>query len=61
LDRFKELMTCESTDNDLDRIRSDGLVHMFIADYSTETMQAVLTGADGVEDSPEFIDLGSWK
>ena len=61
LDRFKELMTCENTDNDLDRIRSDGLVHMFIADYSTETMQAVLTGADGVEDSPEFIDLGSWK
>lgn len=61
LDRFKELMTCENINNDLNRIRSGGLVHMFIADYSTETMQAVLTGADGVVPSPEFIDLGSWK
>lgn len=60
LDRFKELMTCESTDNDLYRIRSKGLVHMLIADYSTDTMQAILTSTDGVEDSPEFIDLGSW-
>ena len=58
--RFKELMTCESTDNDLDRIRGDGLVHMLIADYSTDTLQAILTSTDGVEDSPEFIDLGSW-
>lgn len=60
LGHFKELMTCESTDNDLNRIRSGGLVHMLIADYSTDTMQAVLTGTDGVKDSPEFIDLGSW-
>ena len=60
-DRFKELMTCESTDNKLDRIRGDGMVHMLIADYSTETIQAILTGVDGVVDSPEFIDLGSWK
>lgn len=59
-DRFKELMTCESTDNSLYRIRGKGLVHMFIADYSNDTMQAILTSTDGVEDSPEFIDLGSW-
>ena len=37
------------------------MVHMLIADYSTETIQAILTGVDGVVDSPEFIDLGSWK
>ena len=58
--RFKELMTCESTDNDLNRIRGKGMVHMLIADYSNDTMQAILTGTDGVKDSPEFIDLGSW-
>lgn len=61
LDRFKELMTCERTDNSLVRIRSDNMMHMFIADYSTCTMQAVLTDTDGVKESPDFIDLGSWK
>ena len=59
--RFKELMTCEKTDNVITRIRSKGMVHMVIADYSTDTLQAVLTGKDGVVASPEFIDLGSWK
>lgn len=60
-DRLKELMTCEKTDNELTRIRSDNMVHMLIADYDTGTVQAVLTGTDGVAESPEFIDLGSWK
>ena len=61
IDRFKELMTCEKTDNDLTRMRGSGMVHMVIADYSTGRLQAILTGEDGVEPSPEFIDLGSWK
>ena len=61
LDRFKELMTCEKTDNDLTRMRGSGMVHMVIADYSTGRLQAILTGEDGVVPSPEFIDLGSWK
>ena len=61
LDRFKELMTSESTDNNLERIRGDGMVHMVIADYSTNTLQAVLTGHEGVVDTPEFVDLGSWR
>ena len=61
LDRFKELMTCEKSNDKLILIRSEGLVHMVIADYSTETLQAVFTGTEGVIDSPEFIDLGSWK
>ena len=60
-DRFKELMTCEKTDNDLTRMRGSGMVHMVIADYSTGRLQAILTGEDGVVPSPEFIDLGSWK
>ena len=61
IDRFKELMTCEKTDNELARIRSGELVHMVIADYSDYSLQAVLTGTEGVTDTPEFIDLGSWK
>ncbi|WP_297957337.1 C45 family autoproteolytic acyltransferase/hydolase [uncultured Ruminococcus sp.] len=61
LDRFKELMTCEKSSDKLILIRSEGLVHMVIADYSTGTLQAVFTGTEGVIDSPEFIDLGSWK
>ena len=42
-------------------MRGEGMVHMVIADYSTGRLQAILTGEDGVEPSPEFIDLGSWK
>jgi hypothetical protein len=61
VDRLKELMTCERIDNDLARIRSEGLVHIVIADYSTERLQAVLTGTDGIVQTPEFIDLGSWR
>ncbi|MCR4645356.1 MAG: hypothetical protein K5695_08105 [Oscillospiraceae bacterium] len=60
LDRFKELMTSEKTDNTLTRIRSAGLVHMLIADYSTHRMQAILTGTEGVTDEQVFVDLGSW-
>lgn len=61
LDHFKELMTCEKLNKDLVCIRSDGVVHMVIADYATNTLQAILTGKDGVDDDPEFIDLGSWE
>jgi hypothetical protein len=61
VDRFKELMTCEKISERLVNIRGDGLVHMVIADYSTNTLQAILTGTEGVIDTPEFIDLGSWK
>ena len=61
VDRFKELMTCEKTDNDFVRIRGDGMVHMVIADYSRNSLQAILTGKDGVKDHQEFIDLGNWK
>lgn len=59
--RMRQLLTCEKTDNNLTRIRSGGLVHLAVADYSTCTLCAVLTGKDGVDDSPVFIDLGSWK
>ena len=61
VDRFKELMTCEKTDNDFVRIRGAGMVHMVIADYSRNSLQAILTGKDGVKDHQEFIDLGNWK
>ena len=61
LKRMKQLMTCEKTDNDLYRIRSNNLVHMMLADYSTCKLHALLTGKDGVDDKPVFIDLGSWK
>jgi hypothetical protein len=61
LDHFKELMTCEKLNKDLVCIRSEGVVHMVIADYATNTLQAILTGKDGVDDDPEFIDLGSWE
>jgi len=61
IDRFKELMCSEKTDNELVRIRGNGMVHMVIADYSSNSLQAILTGAGGVTDSPEFIDLGKWK
>lgn len=56
----KELLTAEQTGNDLARIRSEDVVHMVLADYDTHTLQAVLTGTDGLADAPEFIDLGSW-
>lgn len=61
LDHFKELMTCEKLNNNLVCIRSDSVVHMVIADYATNTLQAILTGKDGVAEEPEFIDLGSWE
>lgn len=61
LDRFKELMTCEKTDERVTNFRSDSVVHMVIADYAENTLQAILTGKEGVTDDPEFIDLGSWK
>ena len=60
-ERMRHLMTCESTDNDLVRIRSDGLVHMVIADYSDCRLQAILTDTGGVDDEQRFVDLGSWK
>lgn len=60
-EKMKQLMTSEGTDNYLVRIRSDGLVHMVMADYSDESLQAVFTDKDGVNDDVEFIDLGSWK
>ena len=59
--RMRQLLTCEKTDNDLVRIRSGGLVHMAVADYSTCTLCAILTDSDGVDDEQVFIDLGSWK
>ena len=58
--RFKELITAEKTDNSLERIRSGGLVHLVIADYATQRLQAVFTGTEGLADEPVFIDLGSW-
>lgn len=61
LDHFKELMTCEKLNKNLVNIRSDSVVHIVIADYATNTLQAILTGKEGVTDEPEFIDLGSWK
>ncbi len=60
-ERMRQLMTCEKTDNELVRIRSGQLVHMVIADYSTNSLQAILTGTDGVSDEQTFVDLGSWK
>lgn len=59
--RFKELLTSERIDENLENIRSTTVVHMVIADYSAKKLQAVFTGQDGVVDSPEFIDLGSWE
>lgn len=61
LSDFKERMTAEQTDNELVRIRSDSVVHMVIADYETHSLQAILTGTDGLADNPVFIDLGSWE
>ncbi|SEK17830.1 hypothetical protein SAMN02910353_00028 [Ruminococcus sp. YRD2003] len=60
-ERMRQLMTSERTDNSLVRIRSSELMHMVIADYSTCTLQAILTGTEGVVDEQTFIDLGSWK
>lgn len=60
-ERMKQLLTCEKTDNSLTRIRSSQLVHMALADYSTCTLQAILTNTDGIDDTPFFVDLGSWK
>lgn len=61
LDRFKELMTCEKTGTELINIRSTDVVHMVIADYETKSIQAVLTGTEGVIDTPVFVDLGCWE
>lgn len=60
-ERMRQLMTSERTDNELVRIRSSELLHMVIADYSTCTLQAILTDTEGVDDEQAFIDLGSWK
>jgi hypothetical protein len=60
-ERMRQLMTSERTDNELVRIRSSELLHMVIADYSTCTLQAILTNTEGVDDEQAFIDLGSWK
>ena len=60
-ERMRQLMTSERTDNSLVRIRSSELMHMVIADHSTCTLQAILTGTEGVVDEQTFIDLGSWK
>ncbi len=59
--RFKELMTCEKTNNEFVRIRGAGMVHMVLADYSQNSLQAIFTGKNGVTDSPVFIDLGNWN
>lgn len=60
-ERMRQLMTSERTDNNLVRIRSSELMHMVIADYSTCSLQAILTDTEGVTDEQKFIDLGSWK
>ena len=60
-ERMRQLITSERTDNELIRIRSAGLSHMVIADYSTSSLQAIFTDTEGVDDEQAFIDLGSWK
>ncbi|MBR6107080.1 MAG: hypothetical protein IKQ39_03640 [Oscillospiraceae bacterium] len=59
--RFKDLLTSEQTDTSLVNIRSDGLVFLLIADYDTNRIQAAFTTTDGVTDTPEFSDLGSFR
>ena len=61
--RFKECMTCEKqgTDRTVTNFRSDGVVHMVIADYADCTLQAVFAGMEEGIDTHEFIALGSWK
>ncbi|MCR5123019.1 MAG: hypothetical protein K6B74_11435 [Ruminococcus sp.] len=58
--RFKELLTCEKQNNIITNFRNAGTVHMVIADYSDDTLQAVFAGEKKNPDTPEFIDLGSW-
>jgi hypothetical protein len=58
---FKELMTREKRNDDLVNILGPQVVHMVIADYSERKMQAVFVGQDGIPETPEFIDLGSWE
>ncbi|HAG14487.1 MAG TPA: hypothetical protein DCG49_11605 [Ruminococcus sp.] len=59
--RYKELLTSEQLDNDLVRIRSGGVVHLVLADYDTRRLQAVFPDTNGIAETPEFIDLGSWE
>lgn len=59
--RFKELMSCEKQNKALVNFRNEGTMHMVIADYSDCTLQAVFAGIEKNVDTPEYIDLGSWK
>ena len=58
---YSDWKVMDGTDNDFSRIRSNGLVHMVIADYSECRLQAILTDTGGVDDEQRFVDLGSWK
>ncbi len=59
--RFKELMTCEKQNDIIVNFRNKGTMHMVIADYSDNSLQAAFAGVEDNPDAPEFIDLGKWK
>ena len=59
--RFKELMTCEKQNDIIVNFRNKGTMHMVIADYSDNSLQAAFAGVENNPDTPEFIDLGKWK
>ncbi|MBQ8967795.1 C45 family autoproteolytic acyltransferase/hydolase [Ruminococcus sp.] len=58
--RFKELLCCEKQADCMNNIRNSGTVHMVIADYSDNSIQAFFAPAEGNTETPEFVSLGSW-
>ena len=58
--RFKDLLTSEPVDSFTENIRSEGVVFLLIADYETGTLQCAFTGTEGIIDTPDFLDLGSF-
>ena len=58
--RLKEILTYEKHGTPITRIRNDDMIFMLIADHESRTLQADLVGNEGVQDTPEFIDLGTF-
>lgn len=58
---YKNLLTAEKLkDSPVENIRSEGVVHILLTDFSKKSIQAVFTPQTGVEEEPEFIDIGSY-
>lgn len=58
---LKTAITAEDVQNSkINRIHSQNTIQIILVDYETKHIQVAFTGTDGVQNRPEFIDIGTY-